>query len=117
MTRLLLGALGVILLAVVALGVMWLAGQLLVGVGVAALGTAGVLLRLLWFVIVAAGLGGVVFFVANAWRPTRPVPFPEFPGKAGHPAVPLADLRVDARGHVEVQVPEGHAQEAQRAER
>lgn len=69
MTRLLLSLAGVILLAVVALAVIWLVGQVLVGAGSLAVGTAGVLLKLLWFLVVAALLGGLVYFVANAWRP------------------------------------------------
>lgn len=71
MTRWLLGAAGVALLAVVALTVLWLAGQLLVGVGGVAVSTAGVLLKLLWFLSITALLGGLVYFVASAWRPAH----------------------------------------------
>lgn len=71
MTRLLLGFAGVILLAIVALAVIWLVGQVLVGVGGIAVGAAGVLLKVLWFLMVAALLGGLVYFVANAWRPAH----------------------------------------------
>ncbi len=60
---------GVALLALVALGVLWLAGQVLLGIGVFAVGLAGVLLRLLWFLLVAGALGGAVYFVSSAWRP------------------------------------------------
>ena len=94
MSRLLLSLAGVVLLAVVALAVIWLAGQLLVGIGVLALGTAGVLLRLLWFLIVAAGLGGVVYFVANAWRPTHQIAGSR-PVSLAEPVTRVADLRVN----------------------
>ena len=69
MTRILLALAGVVLLAVTALGLIWLFGQVLLGVGALAVGTAGVLLRLLWFFVVTGLLGGVAYFVANAWRP------------------------------------------------
>lgn len=72
MTRILLALAGVVLLAVTALGLIWLAGELLMGVGVLAVGTAGMLLKLLWFLTVAGLLGGMVYFVSNAWRPTPP---------------------------------------------
>lgn len=79
MTRILLGLAGVVLLAVTALGLIWLVGQLLLGAGAFAVGTAGVLLRLLWFVVVAGLLGGAVYFVANAWRPGLRVTGPQSP--------------------------------------
>ena len=91
MTRILLGLAGVVLLAVVALGFIWLAGQLLLGVGALAVGTAGVLLRLLWFFVVAGVLGGAAYFVANAWRP----------GWRGAAQATTRPARVAARGEVE----------------
>jgi hypothetical protein len=49
----------------------WLAGQLLALVGAFVIGTAGVLGRLLGFLLLAGGLGGLAYFVASAWRPAR----------------------------------------------
>lgn len=69
MTRVAFFLLGVALLAITALGALWLLGQLLAGLGAFLAGTAGVLLRLLWFLAVAGLLGGVAFFLASAWRP------------------------------------------------
>ena len=69
MTRLLLALAGVILLAVTALALVWLIGQVLVGVGVVLVGAVGVLGRLLWFLLVTGVLAGLVYFVASAWRP------------------------------------------------
>ncbi|UQN06385.1 hypothetical protein [Deinococcus sp. QL22] len=69
MTRLLFALLGVILLAVTALALVWLAGQVLVGLGVFVVGAAGVLGRLLWYLAFTGVLAGIVFFVASAWRP------------------------------------------------
>lgn len=69
MLRVLIALLGVLLLACTALALVWLAGQLLAGMGLLLVGTAGVLLRLLWFLLLAGVLGGLVFFVTNAWRP------------------------------------------------
>ncbi|MBZ9753406.1 hypothetical protein K7W42_21460 [Deinococcus sp. HMF7604] len=74
MTRLLLALAGVVLLAVTALAAVWLVGQLLTGLGAFIVGTAGVLGRLLWFLLVAGGLSGLVFFVASAWRPAGRLP-------------------------------------------
>ena len=76
MTRLLFALAGVALLAVTALGVLWLAGELLVGAGLLAVGTAGILLKLLWFLLVVGVLGGLTYFVASAWRPARSLPRP-----------------------------------------
>lgn len=73
MTRLLFALLGVILLAVTALALVWLAGQLLVGLGVFVVGAAGVLGRLLWYLAFTGVLAGIVFFVASAWRPASRV--------------------------------------------
>lgn len=105
MTRLLLGLAGVVLLAVVALALIWLAGQVLVGVGALAVGTAGVLLKLLWFLVVVTLLGGLVYFVANAWRP-------------GHrPEKTVKGTARRALAERPVAAPTAEAGEAQRAER
>ncbi|GBF04873.1 hypothetical protein DAERI_030039 [Deinococcus aerius] len=71
MTRLLIALAGVVLLAVTALALVWLAGQLLVGLGAFVVGMAGVLARLLRFLVVAGLLGGLTYFIASAWRPAR----------------------------------------------
>ncbi|WP_240740781.1 hypothetical protein [Deinococcus sp. Arct2-2] len=73
MTRLLFALLGIILLAVTALALVWLAGQVLVGLGVFVVGAAGVLGRLLWYLAFTGVLAGIVFFVASAWRPASRV--------------------------------------------
>lgn len=96
MTRVVFFLLGVALLAVTALGALWLLGQLLAGLGAFIAGTAGVLLRLLWFLAVAGLLGGVAFFLSSAWRPAgrgpgaqrrvapaAPVPTPAPPEQVG----------------------------------
>ncbi|WP_229752868.1 hypothetical protein [Deinococcus aerophilus] len=70
MARLILAILGVVLLAVVSLALVWLLGQVLVGLGVFVVGLAAVLSRLLWFLIVAGALAGLVYFLASAWRPS-----------------------------------------------
>lgn len=72
MTRLLLALAGVLLLALTALTLIWLAGQLLAGLGAFVVGAAGVLLRLLGFLLLAGGLGGLAYFLASAWRPAAP---------------------------------------------
>ncbi|GGR50645.1 hypothetical protein GCM10008959_09900 [Deinococcus seoulensis] len=69
MTRLLLALAGVILLAVTALALVWLIGQVLVGLGAVLVGAVGVLGRLLWFLLVTGLLAGLVYFVTSAWRP------------------------------------------------
>lgn len=74
MARLILAALGVILLAIAALALVWLLGQVLSGLGVFVSGTAAVLGRLLAFLIVSGALGGLVYFLASAWRPSSRVP-------------------------------------------
>lgn len=71
MARLLLALIGVVLLAVVALGLVWLLGQLLVGMGAFVVATVGVLSRLLWYVVFTGLLAGLVYFIASAWRPAR----------------------------------------------
>lgn len=99
MSRLLLALAGVVLLAVTALGLIWLVGQLLVGVGALAVGTAGVLLKLLWFLVVAGLVGGAVYFVSNAWRPApssakeRPVKR-RSPSSEAQPIQAKPDLKV-----------------------
>ncbi len=70
MARLILAILGVVLLAVAALALVWLLGQVIVGLGVFVVGLAAVLSRLLWFLIVAGALAGLVYFLASAWRPS-----------------------------------------------
>lgn len=69
MSRVLLFVIGVLLLCVTALGALWLAGQVLVVLGALLTGAAGVLLRLMLFLALAALVGGASYFVANAWRP------------------------------------------------
>ncbi|BDP41499.1 hypothetical protein DAETH_14680 [Deinococcus aetherius] len=71
MTRLLLALAGVLLLAVVALTLVWLAGQLLVGLGSFVVGTAGILGRLLGYLLGTGLLAGLAYFLASAWRPTK----------------------------------------------
>ncbi|ABF45458.1 MULTISPECIES: hypothetical protein [Deinococcus] len=73
MTRLLFALAGVVLLALTALALLWLAGELLVGLGAFVVGTAAVLARLLRFLLLAGGLGGLAYFLASAWRPAREV--------------------------------------------
>jgi predicted lipid-binding transport protein (Tim44 family) len=79
MTRLLLALAGVVLLAVTALAAVWLLGQLLTGLGLFIVGAAGVLGRLLWFLLITGVLAGVVYFVASAWRPSVRAPVPPVP--------------------------------------
>ncbi|WP_084048985.1 hypothetical protein [Deinococcus hopiensis] len=71
MTRVLLALAGVALLALTALAFVWLAGQLLVGLGAFVVGTAGVLTRLLGYLLVTGLFGGLTYFIASAWRPGR----------------------------------------------
>lgn len=73
MSHLLLFVIGVLLLCVTALAALWMAGQLLVGLGTLLTGAAGVVLQLLWFGALALLLGGVTYFIAHAWRPGKPV--------------------------------------------
>lgn len=85
MARLILAVVGVVLLAVAALSLVWLLGQLLVGLGAFVVGTAAVLWRLLGFLLVAGALGGLAYFLASAWRPSARVaatPEPARPEKA-----------------------------------
>lgn len=104
MTRVLLFIACTVLLAVTALGVLWLAGQVLVGVGAVLTGAAGVLLRLLWFLALAGAVGGVTYFLSNAWRPGRRVasafqaaPPPTLSGQGRRtPGDPLSRSATDA---------------------
>ncbi|GAA5512139.1 hypothetical protein Dcar01_00853 [Deinococcus carri] len=73
MTRVLFALAGVVLLALTALALVWLAGQLLVGLGAFVVGLAAVLARLLRFLLLAGVLGGLAYFIASAWRPAREV--------------------------------------------
>ncbi|GGR84822.1 hypothetical protein GCM10008960_09800 [Deinococcus sedimenti] len=90
---------GVVLLAVTALAAVWLLGQLLTGLGLFIVGAAGVLGRLMWFLLITGILAGVVYFVSSAWRPSvrtplRPVTPPRpaarraARGRAGKQATP-----------------------------
>lgn len=105
MTRLLLALAGVVLLAVTALAAVWLLGQLLTGLGLFIVGAAGVLGRLLWFLLITGVLAGVVYFVTSAWRPSvrapvrpfraqpvtpRPAPSRPKRGRAGQPVAPAS---------------------------
>ena len=75
MTRVLIALAGVVLLAVTALAAVWLAGQLLAGLGAFVVGASTVLWKLLWFLVMATVLGGLVLFVTSAWRPgSAPTP-------------------------------------------
>lgn len=73
MSRLLLAVAGIILVLLLALAALWLAAQLVVGLGLFVVSVAAVLLKLLWFLVLAGLLSGVVYFVASAWRPAVPV--------------------------------------------
>ena len=95
MARVILALVGVLLLAVTALALIWVLGQLLVGVGVVVVGTAGVLSRLLWFLVFTGLLSGLVYFVASAWRPA-PRAAPQKPagdGTVSDPA-PVTPVRL-----------------------
>lgn len=85
MTRLLLALAGVVLLAVTALAAVWLLGQLLTGLGLFIVGAAGVLGRLLWFLLITGVLAGVVYFVASAWRPSVRAPVRPFKAQPATP--------------------------------
>lgn len=73
MTRVLIALTGVVLLAITALAVVWLAGELLAGLGGFVVGASVVLWKLLWFLVLTGVLGGLVFFVTSAWRPAPAV--------------------------------------------
>lgn len=116
MLRVLIALLGVLLLACTALALVWLAGQLLAGMGLLLVGTAGVLLRLLWFLLLAGVLGGLVFFVTNAWRPAsagRPLDTAYTGGVVhlGQPVAPAPDAPVSAGPVRQVPAQEGPASE------
>lgn len=67
-TRLIALLLGVLLLALLTLTGVWLAGQLLSGLGAFVVAAAGVLAGLLRFLLLAGVLCGVVYFVTSSWR-------------------------------------------------
>lgn len=69
MARFLLALIGVVLLAVAALALIWLLGQLFHGLGLLAVGAAVVLFKLLWFLVLTGFLALLVYFVTSAWRP------------------------------------------------
>ena len=71
MARALLFVLGVALLCAAALAALWAAGQVLAALGALLTGAAGVLGRLLIFLVLGALAGGVSYFVASAWRPNQ----------------------------------------------
>ena len=71
MARLVVALLGVVLLALLALAGVWLLGQLFIGLGAFVVGAAGVLGRLIWFLLVAGVLCSVVYFVTSSWRRPR----------------------------------------------
>ncbi|WP_230287740.1 hypothetical protein [Deinococcus sp. 12RED42] len=111
MTRLLLALAGVILLAVTALAAVWLIGQLLTGVGAFVVGAAGVLGRLLWFLLVTGLLAGLVYFVTSAWRPalrarggSEPAR-PRESARPGEPARPRAVARPASATPVRLEKP------------
>ena len=121
MLRVLIALLGVLLLACTALALVWLAGQLLAGMGLLLVGTAGVLLRLLWFLLLAGVLGGLVFFVTNAWRPVsagRPLDTAYTGGVVhlGQPVAPAPDAPVSAGPVRQVPAQEVLAQEGPASE-
>ena len=68
MARLVVALLGVVLLALLARAGVWLLGQLFIGIGALVVGTAGVLGRLIWFLLVAGVLCSMVYFVTSSWR-------------------------------------------------
>lgn len=74
MARVFLALIGVILLAVAALALVWLLGQVFQALGTLTVGVAVVLFRLLWFVLVTGAVAGLVYFVASAWRPAPTAP-------------------------------------------
>ncbi|WP_309571651.1 methyltransferase domain-containing protein [Deinococcus sp.] len=76
MSRVFMALIGVILLAVVALALLWLLGEVMVGLGAFVVGTAAVLSRLLSFLIFTGLLSGLVYFVTSAWRPVAKVAAP-----------------------------------------
>ncbi|MFC4425712.1 hypothetical protein [Deinococcus navajonensis] len=102
MTRVLFALAGVVLLAITALAVVWLVGELLAGLGAFVVGASVVLWKLLWFLVLAGVLGGLVFFVTSSWRPATPVAnrfegtdsgrpqAPDLAGSTGVPPGPVA---------------------------
>ncbi|PYE54992.1 hypothetical protein [Deinococcus yavapaiensis] len=68
MTRLVSSALAVLLIAAFGLFAVWLAGQVLQFLGVLLTSLAVVLARLAWFLLLAAVLGGLAYFLASVYR-------------------------------------------------
>ncbi|WP_148234923.1 hypothetical protein [Deinococcus maricopensis] len=68
MARLLAYLLLIVVAAFALLALVWLVGQILTGVGLFLAGAAGVLGRTLLFLLLAALLGGVAYFLASAYR-------------------------------------------------
>ncbi|MFC4637059.1 hypothetical protein [Deinococcus hohokamensis] len=97
MTRMLFALAGVVLLAITALAVVWLVGEILAGLGAFVVGASVVLWKLLWFLILAGVLGGLVFFVTSAWRPAppatkRPAAPPAGAPRPETPAAPVPEV-------------------------
>lgn len=68
MPRLLLSLLALVLLAAAGLLALYLLGQLLVFLGIFLRGSAGVLARLLWFLLLATLTGGLAYFLGSVYR-------------------------------------------------
>lgn len=71
MSRVLLFLAGVIIMALLALCIIWLAGQLALGIGLLLVGLSDIFFKLLWFCLLSGLLGGVAYFITSAWRPVR----------------------------------------------
>lgn len=61
----------VIALAAIGLGLLWVAGQLLVGLSSIIANIAELLLSLIWFLVLAFVLGGASYFITSTWRPSQ----------------------------------------------
>lgn len=61
----------VIALAALGLGLLWIAGQLLVGVSGILANIADIVLSLIWFLVLAIVLGGASYFITSTWRPSK----------------------------------------------
>lgn len=68
MARLVSAVVGVVVLAAVALLVVWLLGQLLIGLGIFVVGLARVLTGVAKFLLIAGALCGLAYFLASAYR-------------------------------------------------
>ncbi|AFZ65706.1 hypothetical protein Deipe_0098 [Deinococcus peraridilitoris DSM 19664] len=68
MWRLFTSLLAVVLLAGIALAALYLFGQLLGFLGVFLAGSALVLAKLVWYLLLAALLGGLTYFMASLYR-------------------------------------------------